>query len=61
MVVATLRLQAKETPEQFRIRMRVFCKDKLPPFKIPQKVRIETGPLHTERQKKLRTTPAGVD
>ena len=61
MVVAHVCLRTEETTEQFRVRMRAFCKDTLPPFKIPQKVRLESGRLHTERQKKLRSAPSGVD
>jgi long-chain acyl-CoA synthetase len=55
-VVATVTLGTDETPEQFRMRLRQFCKDKLPPFKIPQKVIIDSGPLHTDRYKKRRLT-----
>jgi acyl-CoA synthetase (AMP-forming)/AMP-acid ligase II len=53
-VVATVTLRTDETPDQFRVRLRRFCKDKLPPHKIPQKVIIDTGQLHTDRYKKRR-------
>lgn len=53
-VVATVTLRTDESPDQFRLRLRQFCKDKLPPFKIPQRVIIDTGRLHTDRYKKQR-------
>ncbi len=53
-VVATVTLRTDETPDQFRVRLRQFCKDKLPPHKTPQKVIIDSGQLHTYRYKKRR-------
>jgi long-chain acyl-CoA synthetase len=51
---ARVQLSTAETLEQFRVRMRRFCRDKLPRFKIPQKVELVTGDLHAARFKKLR-------
>lgn len=52
---ARVRLSTTETLEQFRTRMRSFCRDRLPRFKIPQKVELATNNLHAARFKKLRT------
>lgn len=52
-VVARVRLTRPESAAEFKIRMRLFCRDRLAPFKIPVKVQfIET--LHSERFKKVR-------
>jgi long-chain acyl-CoA synthetase len=51
---ARVQLSTTETLEQFRTRMRHFCRDKLPRFKIPQRVELATDDLHAARFKKLR-------
>lgn len=51
---ARVQLSTAETLEQFRTRMRRFCRDKLPRYKIPQKVELATDNLHAARFKKLR-------
>lgn len=53
-VTARVALTTTETPAEFRARMRGFCKDKLPRFKVPQKVTLATEPLHGSRFKKTR-------
>ncbi len=54
MVTARLRLTSTETLSEFRKRMRLFCRDKLPAFKIPQKVVLVDQEMHSERFKKMR-------
>ena len=54
MVTARLRLTSTETLSEFRKRMRLFCRDKLPAFKIPQKVVLVEQEMHSERFKKMR-------
>jgi long-chain acyl-CoA synthetase len=51
---ARVQLSTAETLEQFRTRMRRFCRDRLPRYKIPQKVELATDNLHAERFKKVR-------
>jgi len=53
-VVATFCLEKEEPLSGFRIRMRAFCKNKLPSYMVPQKVLLQTSPLHSERYKKIR-------
>jgi acyl-coenzyme A synthetase/AMP-(fatty) acid ligase len=54
-VVARVRLGTAETLPEFRARMRAFCRERLAPFKIPQKVVLVDEALHGERFKKLRS------
>jgi len=54
MVTARLKLTTTETLSEFRKRMRLFCRDKLPAFKIPQKVVLVNEEMHGERFKKMR-------
>ncbi|SDZ37953.1 Acyl-CoA synthetase (AMP-forming)/AMP-acid ligase II [Evansella caseinilytica] len=54
MVKAAVRLNTNESLGEFRIRMRNFCRDKLPAYKIPQKVVLTSKELHTNRFKKNR-------
>jgi len=53
-VTAKVRLGTGETLPEFRGRMRLFCRDRLPAFKIPQKVVFVDEALHGERFKKMR-------
>jgi long-chain acyl-CoA synthetase len=53
-VKAKVKLNSDETVIEFRRRMLKFCQDKLPKFKIPQKVVLVTESMHGERYKKLR-------
>jgi len=53
-VAAKVRLSTGETLPEFRRRMRLFCQDMLPAFKIPQKVLIVDEVTHGERFKKMR-------
>ena len=54
MVTAKVNLQTNETLGEFRKRMKNFCKEKLPNFKIPQKVVLIEKDMYSERYKKLR-------
>src|SRR6266513_285508 len=56
-VMARVRLSTAETLPEFRRRMRLFCRDRLPAFKIPQKVLLVDEALHGERFKKKRRAP----
>jgi hypothetical protein len=56
MVKAKVKLHTGETLSAFRKRMQLFCQDKLPRFKIPQKVIVVTEEMHGERFKKMRNT-----
>jgi long-chain acyl-CoA synthetase len=55
-VKATVRLRAGVSPDGFRQTLQKFCKGKLAPFKIPQRVVVQQGQLHSDRFKKLRAT-----
>jgi len=56
-VAAKVRLSTGETLPEFRARMRRFCRDRLPVFKIPQKVTLVDEAMHGERFKKQRRAP----
>jgi acyl-coenzyme A synthetase/AMP-(fatty) acid ligase len=53
-VTARVRLANHEPVSDLRLRIRKFCRDKLPKFKIPQKVEIVDEKMHNERFKKIR-------
>ncbi len=53
-VKALVKLNTGETLEEFRKRMQLFCRPKLPDYKIPQKVVFASNELHGERFKKVR-------
>lgn len=54
LVAVRVRLHEPEPPAAFRRRMVDFCRDRLARYKIPQKVTIVDGPLHSERFKVMR-------
>ena len=54
LVKARVKLATPEDLRQFRRRMHLFCKNKLPGFKVPQKVVIVDENLHGDRFKKKR-------
>ncbi len=54
-VTATVKLSTDESLPEFRKRTRRFCKDKLAPYKIPQKVILSDSQLHSARFKQIRT------
>jgi long-chain acyl-CoA synthetase len=53
-VKAQVKIHTEETVSEFRRRMTEFCRDKLPNFKVPQKVVVVSDRMHSERFKKMR-------
>lgn len=54
LVRAKVKLLQPESLPEFRRRMQAFCRDRLPAFKIPQKVVLVDNDLHGERFKRIR-------
>ncbi|MGH9183974.1 MAG: class I adenylate-forming enzyme family protein [Acidimicrobiales bacterium] len=54
-VAARVKLSPTEPADGFRNRLRHFCKGKLEPFKVPQRIELVDHPLHGARYKKLRS------
>ncbi len=54
MVVARVKLTTDESAAEFRKRMKDFCRERLPRFKIPQKVELVEESMHGARFKKMR-------
>jgi long-chain acyl-CoA synthetase len=54
MVKARVKLSTDESAAEFRKRMWTYCQDKLPKYKIPQKVVLVTETMHGDRFKKMR-------
>jgi long-chain acyl-CoA synthetase len=54
MVKASVKLSTTESIKEFRTRLLQFCKNKLPSYKIPQKLVIVENWMHNERFKKMR-------
>lgn len=54
MVAARVKLVHEEDVKGFRKRMHAYCRDRLPRFKIPQRVELVNEVLHGERFKKMR-------
>jgi long-chain acyl-CoA synthetase len=57
-VAATVRLIEHESPAAFKQRMRQYCSTRLEPYKIPVRVTIADGPLHSHRFKRQRGAAA---
>ena len=53
-VVATFRLTTNEPLAELKSRVRRFCQGRMAPFKVPAKIELATGPLHSERFKRMR-------
>ncbi len=53
-VTATIRLGRPESSDEFKVRMRRFCAERLAPFKLPAKIRVVTEPIHSARFKRVR-------
>jgi long-chain acyl-CoA synthetase len=53
-VAATIRLAEPEDPAAFKVRMRLFCQDKLAAYKIPARIAF-ADTMHSPRFKKVRT------
>jgi acyl-CoA synthetase (AMP-forming)/AMP-acid ligase II len=60
MVVATIRLARPEPVADFKLRMRLFCRDRLAPFQIPAKIHLTEDPIHSSRFKRLRRSEAAA-
>jgi acyl-CoA synthetase (AMP-forming)/AMP-acid ligase II len=56
-VVATLTLGQPEEAEQLKRRVKEFCKGRLAPYKIPQKIEISEDVLFNTRFKRIRGEP----
>lgn len=54
MVTLKVKLTTGEPVAAFRKRMRAYCRDKMPAFKIPQKVTLVEESFHQDRFKKIR-------
>lgn len=54
MVKATVKLSTSESINVFRKRLLKFCRDKLPGYKIPQKLVLVDNWIHNDRFKKIR-------
>ena len=57
-VVAQVSLERNENVREVERRVRDHCRSRLEPYKVPVKVSVSSGPLHSERQKTLRRAPA---
>lgn len=53
-VAATVVLRAPEPLAEFKARLRTHCAERLPAFKVPARVRVVDGPLHSTRYKRQR-------
>ena len=53
-VCAKVCLNTAEDPKEFTRRLKLFCKQRLQPFKVPVKISIEEGSLFSDRFKKKR-------
>ena len=58
-VAARVTLPGGETLAAFKVRMRQALRERLPAWKIPAKVLLAEGALHSARFKKVRGTPRG--
>jgi acyl-CoA synthetase (AMP-forming)/AMP-acid ligase II len=54
MVVARVKLKHPEDPRDFKKRLFSFCRERLPRFKIPQKILLVDEGMHGPRFKKMR-------
>jgi acyl-CoA synthetase (AMP-forming)/AMP-acid ligase II len=53
-VSATVRLAQPEAPQEFKVRMRQFCAERLTSFKVPVKLYFTSDPIHSARFKRVR-------
>jgi len=54
MVVLRARIDTGEILSEFRRRLRAHCRDRLPPYMTPHRVKLSDEPLHGERIKRVR-------
>jgi long-chain acyl-CoA synthetase len=57
-VLATVQLTTGETAEQFKLRMRQFCADRLSSYKIPARVQVTEKAVYSARFKRVRKSDA---
>lgn len=55
-VTATVRLSTSESAADFRVRMRQHCRDRLPSYAVPAKIRLTQDSLHNPRFKRMRSS-----
>ena len=55
-VCAKVSLKQPEDPKELTLRLKKFCRQRLPAFKVPVKVMIDDSSQHSERFKKIRFT-----
>lgn len=53
-VAAKIKLAKSESLRDFKARMRRFCKDRLPPYKVPAKIYLTDESTYNERFKRMR-------
>lgn len=53
-VKASIKLATAESVLEFTKRLRIFCRDRLSRYKIPQKILLTQGTMHNERFKKIK-------
>lgn len=61
MVVATIRLRQPEAGDQLKIRLRQYCAGRLASYKVPVKIRVVDGPIHSQRFKRVRSAQPSVE
>lgn len=53
-VCATVTLREDEEPKVFKKRLKIFCKERLQPFKVPARIEIVAHAQHSNRFKRIR-------
>ncbi len=56
-VAVTVALKAEEDPEEFKKRLRAFCRNRLPRTRLPRAIYFAKESLYSERMKKTRGAP----
>ena len=54
-VCVRIRLNHDENHKDLKKRVKAYCRDKMPSYKVPVKIEIMTEKLHNERFKKIRS------
>jgi acyl-coenzyme A synthetase/AMP-(fatty) acid ligase len=61
MVVATIRLRVPEALDQLKVRLRQYCAGRLASYKVPVKIRLVDGPIHSQRFKRVRSAHPSLE
>ena len=61
MVVATIKLHVPEAPNELKLRVRQYCAERLASYKVPVKIRVADGPIHSQRFKRVRGAQASIE